>query len=152
MSAGYDSRVILSSLLAAGSRPTFVTMGFDNSTDVVVSRWIAKSLGSDIHVVELDIGDYVRDQKQSIALQTAQSLHPIGTRTCTQRSAVHAPGVPFFVGWNGSTHGVLPRPGVASKLLDHAPRVTLGGSLVERLEEAVLPGGDISGMSPRPGD
>lgn len=66
MSAGLDSRVVLSSLLRAGRRPRLVVGGIAGSTDVEVSRAIAKSLGLPLESVPLELAGY-REQPQRVA-------------------------------------------------------------------------------------
>src|SRR5204863_8260238 len=77
ISAGYDSRTILSSLLKQGFRPHLAVMGFEGSTDVVVSRQIAESLGLTLSQVELAPEDYL------------EHGHVISTLTNGTKSAEH---------------------------------------------------------------
>jgi asparagine synthase (glutamine-hydrolysing) len=61
MSGGFDSRVLLSSMLKLGHKPrAFLTVGSAGSTDVEVSRAIANRFGIPIEVVGLDPADYIR--------------------------------------------------------------------------------------------
>jgi hypothetical protein len=64
MSAGFDSRVILSSVLSAGYKPRLLSMGYDNSTDVVVSRSISSDLDLPLDVVSLEADDYIKYGKR----------------------------------------------------------------------------------------
>ena len=60
LSGGFDSRTLLSSLLAQGLRPKLLTMGFENSTDMVIVRQIASSFDLPLLSVEIDHDDYFR--------------------------------------------------------------------------------------------
>lgn len=99
MSGGFDSRVILSSLLAQGCEPELLAMGARDSTDVVIARQIASSLDLDLSVVELAPEDYLRWGRRIVELtsgaKTAWNWH-------TYLYSRHAPsGRTFFVGTNG---------------------------------------------------
>jgi len=59
LSGGFDSRVLLASVLAAGARPTLLTMGYPDSSDRIIASQIAHSLGLDHRIVELDPRDYL---------------------------------------------------------------------------------------------
>lgn len=100
-SGGFDSRVILSSILKHGCRPLLLTMGFDNSTDVVISRQIASDLGLQFSVVALDLEDYLRHGSRIVALtngtKTAWNWH---TYIYPKKAKLDS-SWPFFVGTNG---------------------------------------------------
>lgn len=78
-SGGFDSRLILSSLLRSGHRPLIFTMGFDNSTDVVLSRMITTSLGLNSMIITLNLEDYLKHGATIVSLtngtQIAQNWH-----------------------------------------------------------------------------
>lgn len=59
MSGGFDSRAILSALLAAGVKPQLLTAGFPDSTDVVIARAISARFGLPLDVVEVRPEDYL---------------------------------------------------------------------------------------------
>ncbi len=59
MTAGFDSRVILSSLLAQGIKPILAVAGWDYSTDVIVAQQIGKDFGLEVRVAELSANDLV---------------------------------------------------------------------------------------------
>ncbi len=60
MSGGFDSRLILGSVLKLGCKPSLVTMGYDESTDVVISKQIASHFGLDLSLIELNFEDYFK--------------------------------------------------------------------------------------------
>jgi hypothetical protein len=59
LSGGFDSRVILSSLLAQGVRPHLITMGSDESSDVQVARSIAERFSLDHDLIKIKLEDLV---------------------------------------------------------------------------------------------
>jgi hypothetical protein len=59
ISGGFDSRAILSGFLHWGCKPVLVVMGFDDSTDVTISRSIARAFGLELRHVELELEDYL---------------------------------------------------------------------------------------------
>ncbi len=101
LSGGFDSRVILSSLLKYDCRPLVLTVGFDNSTDVVISRQITSALGLQLLHATLKPEDYLRHGNTIVTLtngtQTAQHWHAYLT---TQKAKLDY-GCIFFVGING---------------------------------------------------
>ena len=101
MSGGFDSRVVLSSLLKHGCTPSLLTMGFEDSTDVVISQKISSVLGLDLSVVMLRPQDYLDYGKTIVALtngtKTAQHWH---TYLYVNKAKLN-PNCVFFVGCNG---------------------------------------------------
>lgn len=61
LSGGFDSRTILSSMLKQNIYPTLVTLGNDESSDIEVSREIAKSFGLDHIVVNLEVEELMEN-------------------------------------------------------------------------------------------
>jgi len=59
MSGGLDSRLMLSSALKNGCRPLLLTMGYDNTTDVVIVRRIASKFNLPSLVVSITPEDCV---------------------------------------------------------------------------------------------
>lgn len=99
MSGGFESRVILSSLLAQGCTPGLLTMGYSDSTDVFIARQIASELDLDLTIVELVPEDYLKWGQRIVELTS-------GTKTAwnwhTYLYSRQAPsGRTFFVGTNG---------------------------------------------------
>ena len=58
LSGGFDSRLILASVLKAGVKPFVFTMGNEESTDVMISRQIAHHFQLDYRIVQLNFADY----------------------------------------------------------------------------------------------
>lgn len=79
LSAGYDSRLLLSSVLRDGRRPYVATMGSVKSTDVRVACAIAKTFSLEHSVVELSAADYFRHARSIVSLtngtKTADHWH-----------------------------------------------------------------------------
>ncbi|MGO8734242.1 MAG: hypothetical protein ACLQVM_15825 [Terriglobia bacterium] len=101
MSGGYDSRVILSALLRLGVKPLLLSMGFEDTTDVVISRKIAQFFGLSLETVSVDLDDYFASGLEIVKLtggtKTAENWH---TYIYPRKS--HFPlGCNFFVGSNG---------------------------------------------------
>jgi asparagine synthase (glutamine-hydrolysing) len=59
LSGGFDSRVILSSLLSQGIRPHLITMGSEESSDVRVARSIASSFGLEHDLIKISLEDFL---------------------------------------------------------------------------------------------
>ena len=57
-SGGFDTRVILSSLLKQGIKPNLITRDSDNSFDVMISRQIASKFGLNHDVINMDLDDF----------------------------------------------------------------------------------------------
>jgi hypothetical protein len=101
LSGGFDSRVILASMLRQGIRPHLVTTGSDQCSDVQVARSIASRFGLAHDLVRIEL-DEVLEQGQAIATLTN------GTKTAWHwhtylypRKAAVPSGSPFFVGTLG---------------------------------------------------
>lgn len=103
LSGGFDSRVILSSLLKHGCRPSVLTMGLKSvdATDVIISRQIASNLGLDLTTITLDLEDYLKHGNTIAALtngtQTAQHWH---SYLSIQKARLNSNPI-FFTGCNG---------------------------------------------------
>jgi hypothetical protein len=68
LSGGFDSRVILSSLLAQGVRPHLITMGSDDSSDVRVARSIAKRFDLNHDLIRIRLEDLIAHGSEVSAL------------------------------------------------------------------------------------
>ncbi|MEW6611893.1 MAG: hypothetical protein ACOY5C_13245 [Pseudomonadota bacterium] len=101
MSAGFDSRVILSAMLKNGIKPKLLCMGFDRSTDVQAARFFSKKFGLELDCVELSMDDYV-DQGRKIASLTngTKSAENWHTSVYVHKSG-YAPGSRILIGSNG---------------------------------------------------
>ncbi len=69
LSGGFDSRVILSSLLAQGIRPHLITMGRNESSDVKVAKGIASTFGLDHDLIKITLDDFL-DKASTISALT----------------------------------------------------------------------------------
>jgi len=151
MSAGFDSRLILSSLLEEGFRPTLLSMGGDDCEDVIVPRLIASSLGLKHIQAELNLEDYLTHAKRIAYLTNGTKnawhwhsyIYPLKAKI--------VPEVPFFVG----TFGEFARSkhldgGVAVLVADFLPAsFTLRLFWRERLEKRVFRKEELAGMNPQ---
>lgn len=79
MSGGFDSRVMLSSFLASDRKPPLLCMGKEATTDLVVSRDIAKAFNLQLQVVEVAPEDYLAHGRRIAELtggtKTAANWH-----------------------------------------------------------------------------
>lgn len=101
LSGGFDSRVILASMLRLGIRPHLVTMGTDACSDVRVARRIAAHFDLPHDLIRLELDDLLRHGLTVSALtngtKTAWHWH---TYVYPLKAAVPA-GTTFFVGTLG---------------------------------------------------
>lgn len=101
MSGGFDSRVILSSLLHLDIKPRLLVMGFPNTTDVIISETIAETFGLEIDVVALKLEDYfdngLRIAELTSGTKTARHWHSY----IYPRRSVFPTGSDLFIGSNG---------------------------------------------------
>ena len=58
-SGGFDSRVLLATLLVGGWKPELVVQGYSNSTDRIVVEAIGRRFGLKVHGIELTTEDYL---------------------------------------------------------------------------------------------
>ncbi len=101
MSGGFDSRLILGSVLKQGYKPFLVTMGHSESTDVVISKQIADHFGLDLSLIELNLEDYFKFGQTIAALTngTKSSRH-WHTYVYTYQAQLN-PNQLMYVGTNG---------------------------------------------------
>jgi len=101
MSGGFDSRLILGSFLKQGCKPFLVTMGYDESTDVVIAKQIANHFGLDLSLIELNLEDYFKFGQTIAALTngTKSSRH-WHTYVYTYHAQLN-PNHLMYVGTNG---------------------------------------------------
>jgi hypothetical protein len=128
MSAGFDSRLLLACLLAAGLKPKLITMGAATSTDAVVSTAIARKFGLSIDTIELNESDY-RDAGDDIVqisggAKTLQNWHTY----LYAKGAGLPPSAHLFIGSNGeAARTYYLDKGVAARMID-----ALGSSQAKR--------------------
>ena len=102
MSAGMDSRAILSSLLKGGCRPLLVVAGdSEDSTDVRVSKLIASALGLELVFVRLAAEQYLAAGEIITKLTNGAKGACHWHTYLYAREAKLTPHAPFFVGANG---------------------------------------------------
>ncbi len=101
LSSGYDSRTILAWFLACGVKPVAVTMGFPNTTDLVVSRAITQAFGLEHIIVEIQPDQYLQHGR-AIARLTAGAKKASHWHTYIYSQALAMPaGAVDYVGNNG---------------------------------------------------
>jgi len=119
ISAGFDSRVILSSVLKTGCRPLLLTMGFDKSTEVQISKSISQSLGLELQQVVLNLGDYFQYGEEVTLLTNGTKsacdwhtyIYPKKSDQDIQRT--------FFVGTNGEfVRSAYLNKGIVARIAD----------------------------------
>jgi len=150
LSGGFDSRVILASMLRQGIRPHLVTTGSDHCSDVQVARAIASRFGLAHDLVRIEL-DEVLEQGHAIAsltngTKTAWHWH---TYLYPRKAAVPA-GSAFFVG----TLGEFAR----SYYFDHGWLGRLAGSVpttalqrfwgMKLRRHPTFEAGELSGLTP----
>jgi asparagine synthetase B (glutamine-hydrolysing) len=98
LSAGWDSRVILSSFLHMGFKPPVVTMGAADSTDVIVAKQIAQKFSLEHTVVALDVSQYLQHGTRIAAVtdgvKTAEHWHTF----VYPYLAIRDTSTPMFIG------------------------------------------------------
>lgn len=77
LSSGYDSRVLLALAMDFGQSPVVGTMGFDDSTDVIVAKSICRRFGLEHKVIELAEAEYFDSASDILRLTsgTKSMLH-----------------------------------------------------------------------------
>ncbi len=101
ISGGFDSRLILSSVIKNGVKPLLVTMGNDHSTDVIISRQIAQSLALELHTIPLSIEQYLQHgEKISVLTNGTKTFRHWHTYLYTYEAKLSS-NYRFFIGTNG---------------------------------------------------
>ena len=148
ISAGFDSRTILSSVLKTGCRPLLLATGSDKSTEVQISKSIAKSLGLNIQQVILDINDYLEYGEQITLLTNATKpacdwhtfIYPKKANLDSQRT--------FFVGTNGEfVRSAYLNKGIVARIADIIPSLSLPYFWKRKLKPKFTED-EINGMNP----
>jgi asparagine synthase (glutamine-hydrolysing) len=139
LSAGFDSRLLLALALARGHRPLALTMGFADSTDVVVARQIAARLGLVHRVVELRAEDYLAHAREIVTCtggtKTAGHWHTdlYVRKTGLPKATVH------YVGSNGEfARSFFFDWGLPARLVGAAPAAAFAPFLVAKLARRSL--------------
>ena len=74
LSAGYDSRVLLASLLKRGIQPPTGTEGAPDSTDVLTAQAIAKDFGLSHRTIELTEHDFINNAETAVEATSGELL------------------------------------------------------------------------------
>ena len=102
MSAGFDSRLILSYYLSRGSQPKLITAGTEQSTDVKISAQIARKYNLEHEVIQILPQDYQTYGKAIAELTLASKpAHHWHTYIYPQKSRFKNPDQLLLVGSNG---------------------------------------------------
>jgi hypothetical protein len=122
MSGGFDSRLILSSMLNQGVRPDLLTMGFPDSSDVNISQEVAKRFDLKLQRVEIAPTDYLthgpRIARLSNGAKTAEHWH---TYIYPKKAGLD-PRTRLFIGANGEfCRSFLLDKGFAASVADLMP-------------------------------
>jgi len=123
MSGGFDSRVILASMLHQQLRPDrLLTLGFEQSTDVQISVAIAKHFNLPLQRVELEPQDYLRHGARISAL--TNGTKPAGhwhTHLYTRKANLD-PTTRLYIGSNGEfCRSFLLDKGIVTRLAGMVP-------------------------------
>lgn len=124
LSGGFDSRVILSSMLRNDICPSVVTVGEEESTDVKVARSITKEYGLEHRVVQLTLDDLI-DNGEEIARITNGSKPSCHWNTYLYPKKASIPkSESFYVGTLGEfARNYYFDKGIAAMLLDGLPEI-----------------------------
>jgi hypothetical protein len=101
LSAGFDSRLLLALALAAGERPATLTMGFQDSTDLVVASRIARALGLEHRAVELAPSDYLAHALEIVGVTSGSKTMAHWHTDLYVRAAGFPAETVHYVGSNG---------------------------------------------------
>jgi len=150
LSGGLDSRLILSSLLKHGCRPSILTMGHENTTDTIISRKITSALGLPLTVVPLNIEDYLKHGSRIVALTNGTKM------ACHWHSFVYiqnaglTPGCIFFIGANGefARCRYIADKGVVSIAANMLPGLSLSYLWKQRKLTVLFKNEELSGLRP----
>ncbi len=126
MSGGFDTRVILSSLLRLGAAPTLVVMGTERSTDRQIVTAIAKRLDLRLVPVEIEERDFLPAGPLAVQLtsgtKTADHWHSLIGPT---KASLPTPAR-VFVGSNGEcARSYYLDKGALSRAVDLGPMLLL---------------------------
>ena len=68
ISGGFDTRLILSSMLKQGIKPSLLVMGSEECFDVKIARQIAKKFSLELEVIHLEPNDYLKYGQETVRL------------------------------------------------------------------------------------
>jgi asparagine synthase (glutamine-hydrolysing) len=121
-SAGFDSRVLIAALLAAGIEPTLAVIGPPGGTDRTVVESIGARFGLEVRAVELTDADFLEDAEAVSRLSSGTK--PVGhwhTYSYAKRLRLE-PGRNLLVGANGEfARSYYLDKGLAARVADLLP-------------------------------
>ncbi|MDR3592455.1 MAG: hypothetical protein P4N41_22585 [Negativicutes bacterium] len=140
MSGGFDSRVLLAALLAAGKRPRLIVSGARSSFDRDISEAIAKGCDLPLEAVVVSQADLL-GAANHVALSSDGQLplsHVAGLVHC---QVLARPGVPLLMGFNGEFARSYYTPQPAGKWLHliNRPPAEAVDVLIDRIQPPFLP-------------
>lgn len=125
LSGGFDSRVILSSMLYQGIYPTVVTLGKSTNSDMQVSQMIAKEFLLDQVKVELSLDDFIRHGERIATITNGSKPSCHWHTYLYPRKAGISKDESFFVGTLGEfARSYYFDKGFVSLLNDSLPRIS----------------------------
>jgi hypothetical protein len=135
LSAGYDSRLLLSLCLDLGIHPRCVTTGFAQSTDVVVAEAICREFGLPHERIELCPDDYLAEGNTIAYLTNGSALASHWHTYLYARAAASSAAEIHLVGSNGeyARNFYIPRRGQFA-ILERSPGSLLPLYWATRLE------------------
>jgi hypothetical protein len=147
-SGGFDSRVLLAALLAAGAKPELIVQGYPTSTDRVVVEAIGRRFGLTVRAIEPTVEDYLRCAER--VCRATNGTKPAGhwhTYIYPAKAALQS-HESLFVGANGEfVRTYYLDKGVVARAADCLPpRVGLE-AFWKRKTKPQFKGQDFSGLS-----
>jgi asparagine synthase (glutamine-hydrolysing) len=117
MSGGFDSRLLLSSMLRQGIRPRLLTLGFADSDDYVVASQIARDLSLEQERIELEAADFLQHAERIAQLTNGcKPAFHWHTYLYARKSSMTADDL-HFIGSNGEfARSFLLDKGIAGQL------------------------------------
>jgi hypothetical protein len=122
LSAGFDSRLLLASLLSKGIKPLTFTMGHDEATDVKMAKKIARDIGLNHQVISLSAEDYLQENTAREIIRATSGTKTFAhwhTHIYIKKSGIPS-GYVHLAGANGEiARSYFIDKGIFSKLLQH---------------------------------
>ena len=140
-SGGFDSRVLLATLLEAGKKPELVVQGYANSTDRLVVEAIGRRFGLKVKTIELTAEDYLNAaDKICQATSGTKPTNHWHTYIYAAKSGLTEKDH-FFVGANGEfARSYYLDKGIVSLGVDRLPlQRTLGAFWRRKLKSTLRP-------------
>ncbi len=127
LSAGYDSRVLLASLLKRGIKPIVGTEGSPDSQDVQIASAIAKDLALEHRIIELTENDFVKSANRIVEATSGELLLSGGWGSFLFLQQVQFPqNMLHLAGSNGALFKTFYfNMGILSQIADRFPKLLL---------------------------